>query len=132
MVSKPVKALIALTLCAATSGMPAAFAATSRTPQRTAAKRSVVKSRSRGTAKTVKARVAKKKPVAKARAAKKPAAKPPEIHVQGHENVFRALDRNSSGYVSRDEWPGSTMAFDVVDKNGDGRISLSELRSKED
>ena len=52
--------------------------------------------------------------------------------MQGHENVFRALDRNGSGFVSRDEWPGSTMAFDAVDKNGDGRISLEELRSREE
>jgi len=119
--SKSVKALIALTLFGATLAVPSALAATPRIKQRTPAKRTVVaKSR------------ASKKPVTKASAASKPVTKEPSIHIQGHENVFRALDRNSSGFISRDEWPGSKMAFDAVDKNSDGRISLDELRAKED
>jgi len=121
--SKSVKALIALTLFGATLAVPSALAATPRSKQRTPAKRTVVaKSQKRGAAKTT-----------KAPAPKKPAVtKEPSIHIQGHENVFRALDRNSSGFISRDEWPGSKMAFDAVDKNNDGRISLDELRAKED
>jgi hypothetical protein len=124
---KSVKVLIALMLFGVSTSVPSALAATARSKQRTPAKRSATtKAQARGTAKTAKARTVKKP------AAKKPAAKPPEIHVQGHENVFRALDRNNSGFVSREEWPGSKMAFEAVDKNADGRISLDELRARED
>jgi EF hand domain-containing protein len=114
---------MALTLFGVTLAVPSALAATSRSKQRTPAKRTVVaKSQKRGAAKTTKAPAQKKRAV----------TKEPSIHIQGHENVFRALDRNSSGFISRDEWPGSKMAFDAVDKNSDGRISLDELRAKED
>src|SRR5688572_20448614 len=119
--SKSVKALMLTTLLGLSVAAPSTFAATARSRQRTPAKRTAVhKAQKRGPAKTA------KKPVKKTvkKAAKKPASKPrPQeaaIHVQGHENVFRGLDRNDNGFISRDEWPGSKLAFDAVDKNDDG------------
>jgi hypothetical protein len=137
--SKSVKALMLTTLLGVSVAAPSTFAATARSRQRTPAKRTAVhKPQKRGVAKAT-ARTSVKKPVKKT--AKRPARKPVQksrapqetaIHVQGHENVFRGLDRNDNGFISPAEWPGSKMAFDAVDKNDDGRISLSELRSRED
>jgi hypothetical protein len=113
--------------------LPSAHAAAARSKHRTPAKRTLPqKPQKRGAARKTPAK--KTKPAAK-KPARKTAAKKPvstAVTVKGHENVFRALDRNDSGFLSRDEWPGSTMAFDAVDKNDDGRISLDELRSRED
>jgi Ca2+-binding EF-hand superfamily protein len=41
---------------------------------------------------------------------------------------FRAMDRNGDGYVSRQEFIGSTELFAKLDANGDGRISRKEAK----
>lgn len=41
---------------------------------------------------------------------------------------FEAMDTNSDGVISRDEWRGSARSFQVHDWNGDGRLSGNEVR----
>lgn len=41
--------------------------------------------------------------------------------------LFRALDNNRDGLISRAEWRGSARSFDVLDRNDDGVISRGEL-----
>ncbi len=41
---------------------------------------------------------------------------------------FEAMDRNSDGQISREEWRGSSRSFTVHDWNGDGRLSGDEVR----
>lgn len=41
---------------------------------------------------------------------------------------FEAMDRNSDGQISREEWKGSARSFSVHDWNGDGRLSGDEVR----
>jgi Ca2+-binding EF-hand superfamily protein len=40
---------------------------------------------------------------------------------------FESLDRDHDGYVSRAEWPLEPASFDRVDRNADGRLSRNEL-----
>jgi Ca2+-binding EF-hand superfamily protein len=41
---------------------------------------------------------------------------------------FDVMDRNGDGRISRDEWRGSPRSFDVHDWNGDGQLSGDEVR----
>jgi len=41
---------------------------------------------------------------------------------------FEAMDRNSDGVITRDEWQGSARSFQVHDWNGDGRLAGDEVR----
>ena len=41
---------------------------------------------------------------------------------------FEAMDRNSDGVITRDEWQGSARSFQVHDWNGDGRLAGNEVR----
>ena len=41
---------------------------------------------------------------------------------------FEAMDRDSNGAISREEWQGSARSFQVHDWNGDGRLSGDEVR----
>ena len=41
---------------------------------------------------------------------------------------FEAMDRNSDGVISREEWQGSARSFQVHDWNGDGRLAGNEVR----
>jgi transaldolase len=40
---------------------------------------------------------------------------------------FRVWDLDGDGYITREEWGGSTAVFAALDINGDGRISPEEL-----
>jgi EF hand domain-containing protein len=46
----------------------------------------------------------------------------------GAEQMFKALDKNKDGFVSRDEAKGTPHAkdFDKLDKNHDGKLSRAE------
>src|SRR5262245_29667265 len=39
---------------------------------------------------------------------------------------LKRLDNNNDGQISRDEWKGSSEAFDKLDANKDGKISREE------
>jgi Ca2+-binding EF-hand superfamily protein len=41
---------------------------------------------------------------------------------------FEVMDRNGDGRISQDEWQGSQRSFDVHDWNGDGELSGQEVR----
>ena len=41
---------------------------------------------------------------------------------------FEAMDRNSDGVITREEWQGSARSFQVHDWNGDGRLAGNEVR----
>lgn len=41
---------------------------------------------------------------------------------------FEAMDRNSDGVITRDDWQGSVRSFQVHDWNGDGRLAGNEVR----
>jgi Ca2+-binding EF-hand superfamily protein len=41
---------------------------------------------------------------------------------------FDVMDRNGDGRIARDEWRGSPRSFDVHDWNGDGQLSGDEVR----
>jgi hypothetical protein len=40
---------------------------------------------------------------------------------------FKAMDANSDGAVTKDEWKGPPERFDAIDTNHDGKISAAEL-----
>lgn len=40
---------------------------------------------------------------------------------------FRVYDLDGDGFISREEWAGSTAVFAALDVNGDGRISPEEM-----
>jgi Ca2+-binding EF-hand superfamily protein len=46
------------------------------------------------------------------------------------EARFDDLDRNNNGVLNRGEWRGETLAFDLVDRNRDNRITLDEYSSQ--
>jgi hypothetical protein len=40
---------------------------------------------------------------------------------------FKAMDANSDGSITKDEWKGPAERFDAIDTNHDGKISAAEL-----
>jgi len=42
------------------------------------------------------------------------------------EARFGELDQNNKGFIRRNEWRGESLPFDVVDRNGDNRITIDE------
>ena len=50
----------------------------------------------------------------------------PSSPVVSAEARFRSMDLNNNGYISRSEWRGESVSFDVVDRNRDGRITMDE------
>ena len=44
------------------------------------------------------------------------------------DRLFREMDRNHDGVVSRSEWKGSGDVFDLLDRWRDGRLSLAEFQ----
>lgn len=40
---------------------------------------------------------------------------------------FNRLDGNRNGYVTQDEWDNTVRSFDLLDQNGDGRLSRNEF-----
>ncbi len=46
------------------------------------------------------------------------------------EARFGEMDVNNNGYVNRNEWRGESQSFDVVDRNGDDRITMDEYLSR--
>lgn len=40
---------------------------------------------------------------------------------------FKAMDANSDGAVTKEEWRGPAERFDAIDTNHDGKISAAEL-----
>lgn len=42
------------------------------------------------------------------------------------EKLDLGNDKNNDGYLSQDEWPNAS--FDKLDKNGDLRLEVQELR----
>jgi len=55
-------------------------------------------------------------------------AAPPTAEAQNQRMRFAAMDQNSDGRISRDEWRGSDRSFAVHDWNGDGMLSGDEVR----
>jgi hypothetical protein len=51
--------------------------------------------------------------------------------VRQEDAEFQALDRNSDGWVTRNEWRGSRNSFERVDRNNDGAISPQEYQANE-
>ena len=50
-----------------------------------------------------------------------------DAQAQAARMRFEAMDKNSDGAISRDEWQGSARSFQVHDWNGDGRLSGQEV-----
>ncbi|HEX5038355.1 MAG TPA: hypothetical protein VFX30_14460 [bacterium] len=49
-----------------------------------------------------------------------------EIVVSRYEEIFRRLDSNRDGRISRSEWEEGDSLFDRLDKNHDGVLSRNE------
>ncbi len=47
--------------------------------------------------------------------------------VQLASNVFSAFDLDGDGFITREEWAGSSAVFDALDTNADGRITPDEM-----
>ncbi len=52
------------------------------------------------------------------------------LPIDSPEARFGEMDRNNKGYISRSEWRGEALPFDVVDRNGDNRITMDEYLSR--
>jgi Ca2+-binding EF-hand superfamily protein len=52
----------------------------------------------------------------------------PTADAQGNRMRFAAMDTNSDGRITREEWRGSDTSFKVHDWNGDGVLSGNEVR----
>lgn len=48
---------------------------------------------------------------------------------QSPERMFKRLDTNHDGRISRDEWTRKPEAFDRLDANSDGAITLEEAEA---
>ncbi len=58
----------------------------------------------------------------------RPSAPVAQANDGGAEAMFRSLDKNNDGYISRDEARGTAHErdFDALDRNRDGRLSREE------
>lgn len=136
MLQTSVKALILLVLFGVTSTVQSLFADTGRARPRTQARGTQVRQKSSLTTTKKRMKVSSKKVGAK-KAAKQVRKKAKvqdrsesAIHIEGRENVFLGLDKNSNGHISPSEWPAKRRSFDLLDVNDDNRISPEELRSR--
>jgi transaldolase len=42
-------------------------------------------------------------------------------------DFFQVYDLDGDGFITREEWAGTALVFDALDRNGDGRISPEEM-----